>query len=417
MLTLSSVLRNGRWITPLFIVLILCPGISVAKEPGRDPDTGRIRVMYIGAPFTTYCPYTIFKSDPLLITTPISGMAWLDPTIVKRALRLYMPRNRREYANYDVVGLDDATYEHFSPNTLIWMRDSLLEDGLGFFMGGGSGSFGGWVNYLNWGNTPLQEVMPVECIPDRVEFSVNKVTRFDDDFIKSVPWEEFDNHNTFGSYNIVKIKQGAVQLSELRPVDGGRTDPGWSWWDVGNGRFFASPTGFRGTLGGGTTSAGVSFIYWKHYPDFVSNMAYFSAGFIPPSDIKLLHTTRRKFREVDYHRQMVIGTAEFVSRFGANLNRVDEKLGEVEESLELARRSFIDLELAKSLEQTDHTLSILREADALAVRAKQTALFWVYVTEWLVVTATLLVCSSVLWGLMVRRKLYRQVSATRIESL
>lgn len=415
--TVYWILGKNRWIISLFTFLILFPGITVAKDLRRDPDTGRIRVMYIGAPFTTYCPYTIFRNDPLLSTTPISGMAWLDSTIVKRALRLYMPRNRQEYSQYDVVGLDDATYEHFSSNTLIWMRDSLLEDGLGFFMGGGSGSFGGWANYLDWGYTPLQEVMPVECTHDRVEFSVNKVIRFDDEFIRSVPWEEFENHNVFGMYNVVKLKQGAVQLSELRPVGGGRTDPGWTWWDVGKGRFFASPTGFRGTLAGGTTSAGVSFIHWKYYPDFVSNMAYFTAGLTPPSDAQLLHTTRRKFREVDYHRQMVIGTIEFVSRFGASMDRVDEKLEEVEESLERAKLSFIDLELVKSLEEIEHALSILREADALAVKAKQTALFWVYVTEWLVITATLLVCGSILWSLMVRRKLYKQVHATRIESL
>jgi uncharacterized membrane protein len=379
---MPSIPRKNLWMIPLLTFLILLPGVT-SKELRRDPDTGTIRVMYIGAPFRTYCPYTVFRVDPLLTTTPISGMAWLDPTIVKRALRLYMPRNREGYSSYDVVGLDDTTYEHFSPNTLIWMRDSLLEDGLGFFMGGGSGSFGGWANYLDWRHTPLQDVMPVECIPDRVEFSVNKVTRFDDEFISSVPWDDFENHNVFGMYNIVKVKQGAVQLSELRPVAGGRTDPGWTWWDIGEGRFFASPTGFRGTLSVGTTSAGVSFIYWKHYPDFVSNMAYFLAGLTPPSDTQLLHTTRLKFREVDYHRQMVIGTIEFVSRYGANTDRVDGKLA---------------------------------EADDLAVKAKDTALLWVYVTEWLVVSGALLACGSVLWSLMVRRRLYRQVHATRIRT-
>ena len=402
-----------RWVIPLFLFLVLSSGSSNAREFKRDPSTGMIRVMYIGAPFNTYCPYTVFRNDPLLSTTPISGMAWLDSTIIRRALRLYMPRNRREYLNYDVVGLDDATYEHFSPNTLIWMRDSLLEDGLGFFMGGGSGSFGGWVNYLDWGRTPLQEVMPVECIADRVEFSVNRVTRFDDDFIRSVPWDEFENHDVFGSYNVVALKAGAVELSQLRPVDGGRTDPGWTWWDIGNGRFFASPTGFRGTLAGGTTSAGVSFIYWKYYPDFVSNMVYFTAGLVPPSDPQVLHATREKFSEVGYQRQMVIGTMEFVSRFGANLDGVEDKLAEVEESLAIARRSFIDMELAKSMEEVEHVLDLLMEADALAVKAKHSALFWLYVTEWLVITATLLIVGSILWSLMVRRKMYKEVHSTR----
>ena len=35
---------------------------------------------------------------------------------------------------------------------------------------------------------------------------------------------------------------------------------------------------------------------------------------LPPSDAQLLSTTRLKFREIDAHRQMVIGTMEFVSR-------------------------------------------------------------------------------------------------------
>ncbi len=412
---MSSLSRNRRLMFSLFAFLIMLPGLTVAREVKRDPNTGLIRVLYIGAPFNTYCPYTIYRNDPLLSTTPISGMAWLESTIVKRALRLYMPRTRSEYSDYDVVGFDDATYEHFSPNTLVWMRDSLLEDGVGFFMGGGSGSFGGWANYMDWGLTPLQEVMPVECTPGRVEFSVNTVTRFEDDFIKSVPWEEFEDHDVFGMYNVVELKQGAVKLSDLSPVGGGRTDPGWSWWDVGEGRFFASPTGFRGTLAGGTTSAGVSFIHWKYYPDFVSNMAYFTAGLIPPSDSQLLHTTREKFGEIGYHMQMIIGTMEFVSRFGASMSKVDEKLAEAEESLAEAKASFVDLELEKSMKEAEHVLSLLEEADALAVEAKQTALFWLYLTEWLVITATLLICASVLWGLMVRRKLYKKVQATRVE--
>ena len=411
---MSSISGKKRSIATLLALLILFPGIALAREVKRDPDTGRIRVLYIGAPFNTYCAYTVYQNDPLLLNTPVSGMAWLEPTVIKRALRLYMPRTRREYSDYDVVGFDDATYEHFSPNTLIWMRDSLLEDGVGFFMGGGSGSFGGWANYLDWGRTPLQDVMPVECTPDRVEFSVNRVIRFDDDFIRSVPWDEFENHNIFGMYNVVELKQGAVQLSELSPVGGGRTDPGWSWWDVGEGRFFASPTGFRGTLAGGTTSAGVSFIHWRYYPDFVSNMAYFTAGFTPPSDPQLLHTTRQKFREVDYHRQMVIGTMEFVSRFGASMSKIDEKLAEVEKSLARAKLSFIGLELEESMDELEHILSLLSEADALAVKAKETALYWLYVVEWLVVTATLLACGSILWSLMVRRRLYSQVHSTRI---
>lgn len=40
----------------------------------------------------------------------------------------------------------------------------------------------------------ITRILPLECIPDRCEFSVNKVTKFDD---------EFKTHNVFGIYNIV----------------------------------------------------------------------------------------------------------------------------------------------------------------------------------------------------------------------
>lgn len=401
----------------LFILLALFLGPGHGKELKRDPVTGMIRVLYIGSPFEAFCPYPIFRVDPLLSTTPISGLAWLDPDIVKKALRLYLPRTLEEYSKYDVVGLDDASFEHFPAKTLVWMRDSLLEYGLGYFMGGGSGSFGGAHGFPSYGDTPLQEVMPVECMNEFESFSRNRVTRPDDEFVRSVPWEEFENHNVFGAYNVVGLKQGAVQLSELSPLAGGRADPGWTWWDTGKGRFFASPTGFRGTVGTGTTSAGVSFIYWKHYGDFVSNMAYFLAGLDPPSDTMLLYTTRLKFREVDYHRQMITGTMEFVSRFGANPGKVDAKLAEAEEALALARGFFVDLDLEASLEAAEYVTSLLRQADDLALEAKRSALFWVFVTEWLVVTATLLISASFLWGMMVRRKLYREVPSTRARTL
>jgi uncharacterized membrane protein len=409
---------NLRLAILVLVCLMLCPGIITGKEIKRDPNTGMIRVMYIGTPFRAFSPYPIFRIDPLLSTTPISGLAWLEPEIVVRALRLYLPRTRKEFTKYDVIGLDDTTFEHFPANTLVWMRDTVLEDGLGFFMGGGSGSFGGAHGFPSFADTPLQDIMPVDCIPEYRSFSINTVKNFDDEFIRSVPWEDFKNHNVFGFYNVVRLREGAIQLSELRAMAGGAADPGWTWWDIGEGRFFASPTGFRGGLGGGSgTSAGVSFIHWKHYPDFVANMAYFLAGLTPPSDTQLLYTTRLRFREVDYHRQMITGTMEFISRFGANSNRVDEKLNEAEEVLSRARGYFVDLDLARSLEEADQVILLLIEADELALKAKQTALFWVYAIEWLAVTATLLLCGVVLWSLMVRRRLYREVSATRIKPM
>jgi hypothetical protein len=52
-----------------------------------------------------------------------------------------------------------------------------------------------------------------------------------------------------------------------------------------------------------------------------------------------------------------------------------------------------------------------------ADRAMRRALFWVYVSEWFVVAATSMICAVLVWTLMVRKRMYREVEATRLRSL
>jgi hypothetical protein len=49
-----------------------------------------------------------------------------------------------------------------------------------------------------------------------------------------------------------------------------------------------------------------------------------------------------------------------------------------------------------------------------ALKLKDQALFWIYVSEWSVVTGTFLLCSFVVWSLMVKRRLYREVEETKL---
>ena len=50
-----------------------------------------------------------------------------------------------------------------------------------------------------------------------------------------------------------------------------------------------------------------------------------------------------------------------------------------------------------------------------AMKAKDEALFWVYVTEWCALLGTLMISSYVLWTLMVRRRLYKEVRTSRLD--
>jgi len=155
------------------------------------------------------------------------------------------------------------------------------------------------------------------------------------------------------------------------------------------------------------------FIRWKHYPDFVSNLVYYVAGLDPPSDINLLHAVRRRLKDVEDQRQVITGTINFISVFGADTGKVDAKLLEAENRLKDAKRAFVDLNLEESRAVADEVFGMLQDAFDLAIDAKNVALFWIFLTEWLAVSATSLVVGFVVWTLMVRRKLYREVKVTR----
>lgn len=405
---LNGVYLLGRYVALLFIIFVLS-GSAFAKELKRDPDTGVIRVIYIGMP-SAASPYQVFKYDPLLSTLPIQGnMYGIASENVKRSMRIYMPRTKGHLVeDFDIIGLDDTTYDAFPLQTIQWMVDGCRDDALGLFMAGGFESFGGGGGYSSWENTVIREVFPVvstgEYGPDgRVD-----VVEWDDELVKSVPWDRFNEHNIFGGYNVVLTKEGANEIARItRQTASGLTDPAWVWWDIGKGRFFASAPGFRGG------SANKGFIRWKHYPDFVTNMVYFLAGLTPPSDATLLHTTRATFGDIQDRRQTIAGVVDFISRFGADSRRVDEKLKEAEDLRKAAREKFVDLELEESKQIADQVMEVLQEAYDLAFEARDTALFWIFMTEWLVVSGTGLVVGAVLWTLMVKRRLYREVQITR----
>jgi hypothetical protein len=56
----------------------------------------------------------------------------------------------------------------------------------------------------------------------------------------------------------------------------------------------------------------------------------------------------------------------------------------------------------------------LEKTTELALDLKDQALMWVYIIEWLAVTATGSLTAVVVWTLMVRRRMYREVGATRL---
>jgi len=55
----------------------------------------------------------------------------------------------------------------------------------------------------------------------------------------------------------------------------------------------------------------------------------------------------------------------------------------------------------------------MKDLQSLASKLCKRAMIWVYVVDWLAITGTSMVCVFLLWSLMVRRRMYREVGTTR----
>jgi hypothetical protein len=74
---------------------------------------------------------------------------------------------------------------------------------------------------------------------------------------------------------------------------------------------------------------------------------------------------------------------------------------------------YLDHDFEAALAGAHDTLEKLREIEEISVDLKNQALLWVYVVEWLSVTGVSLLSGTIVWTLMVRRRLYREVGLTR----
>ena len=69
-----------------------------------------------------------------------------------------------------------------------------------------------------------------------------------------------------------------------------------------------------------------------------------------------------------------------------------------------------------SRDRIDELRDLMTQIEAKSVELKDRALFWIYVIEWLVVSGVSMLCGFLLYTLMVRRRMYREVSVTRLST-
>jgi hypothetical protein len=143
-------------------------------------------------------------------------------------------------------------------------------------------------------------------------------------------------------------------------------------------------------------------------------VVYFIAGIGLPDDIELVHIARERMLRVIDERSYVLSILDFIERFGANSQKAIEKIGEAEEKRANAVSLFRDMRMTDSLSGLNDALETLDQAYELAMDARDRAMMWIFLVQWLVVTSTGLLCGFILWTVMIKRRLYRDVATTRL---
>jgi len=397
-----------------FTVLILPGSVHSQAEP--------VKVLYTGDPYPGQTPYIFMKVEPFLTVTPIQASrdylwGFFTTADIRKAIRLYMPRNYDSLVeNYDVLIISDSNVASFSAEHLLWFQRAVAEDGRGLVMVGGHETFGTNGHHPDWGETRVGDLLPVETVYGGYESGRLEIFETDNEFMESLPWR--DDLPFLRNYpsNMLRARPGAEVLARTTVTWDLVYDrkylnwknPFFSTWRYnGMGRVFSM-------AGDWTPGGGWQFMQWEYLPDFVANLILYCDNRSIPADLNLVHTVRVRLSTLSYRRTIIISLVDFIETFGANPSNTLLAIGEVDEQRRVADRLYLDQEFAQALETAEMALDLMDEAEATAEKAKRGALLWVYVSEWLVVTATLLLCGFVVWSLMVRRRLYRDVSSTRL---
>lgn len=386
------------------VILLVLPPASMRC----DPQTGRIRLLHIGDVFRRpgFASYFFFQ-DPRIVMFPVpSEVVFIGELEVFRYYRLYLPRTEESVRNdFDVICCAGCYHHHLGGSFLSWARGAVVEEGVGFLMADDPTSFGGRGNNPNWAETVLGEVLPVTCRKGRdwtdLPFKLDIVMP-DHPLVKGMPWDEA----WFVAHNRVYDKPGAtvVARTAMNPVG----LPALAYMDMGQGVSVALVHDWGGRAGWALVPTGI----WAWAPHFFCSLVYYSAQAEIP-DPAMDKTVREKLFTYLSERLLALSFIDFADRFGANTMLLFRELGEIDQKKLAADRLYAVMELVECSEQMDVLISSMKSLSDKALRAKDRALLWIYLSEWFVVTGTMLLSGYTIYMLMIRRKLFRDVAQTR----
>ncbi len=360
-------------------------------------------------------------TDAIVIPTRI-GSANMDitPDTVRRYMRLYFPRTYQELtAKYEFILLEQIDSFYFTPTQFEWMRRSIQEAGLGGLQDRSVMSM-----HLHLSSSWAQSVLS-DAFPNDADAVVSTDYHRNGN-LEIVLNEDPALPDVVKAYkNVLVFEVGGWGSNLMIPKDGSETYT-WSKTDVFPEFSYSRPGFFPHMLGwrygkGYTWSVqdilGASF--WNeavnpYGTDVMISMLMYSTGRRLPEDVVMVHELRNSFSRYAETKGFIFSLMEFIDKFGANTAPLEGRIFEMDEGWHEARLNYMAQEYAESWDNMETLLVDISSLREEALELKDRALLWIYSIEWLCVSGTCLTTGYVVWTLMVKRHLYREIGSTKL---
>jgi len=377
------------------------------------------RFMLIGQVFPSECPVQGWLGkEPgfryIMIPTDTDRLA-LTEDESRKFVRQYFPRTPDElFSNFHFVVMPDAHIKPLTDKQIFWLKEGYEQHGISSFVTVGADVTGNYEQ--EWMASPLHETLPTSLYGQmRLSGSFTIVILREDPPILSM-FRPFNIESFVGSTPFSKNnpREGSIVWADAKFEPGSMRSPWLISWKLG-------------TAGGHSWVASDDLDHQWWWPggmrvestnpysgDVFLNIVYYSMGRALPTDIGVVHRLRESFGLYEISKQMVRGAIDWADKLGANVQAAEKALGKVEETHNLALTQYGSGEYEESAQTLEQAMKEADDALELAYRIKRQAMLYIYVVEWSVTTGTLLLSGSVLYALMIRRRLYRAVETTKL---
>ncbi len=355
-----------------------------------------------------------------LVPTRMYDTEAMRPDEARRMLRLYFPRSDMQMASYDLLIFSGGDVRFFEPQKIAMMIRAVDSGAAAVTdMGGMSVPL-----HPDWIASGIWEVFPNEVLAVKAMWESGLPT--DQPFRVRVNRDlESNPLLPFIPLGIESMVGGRTRTICPRP---GSTVYAWTEAESLRGRTMtyrpaAAVIWKYGTGTGLALEAYFGHSWWssmvdptrnEYGQDILINYLLDAAGRPYARDIGILHAVRQSFAGFQNRLSFLREIFDFVELFGANTNALLEDLDDAKAAFSSARDSYMAGDFEEALRASDRASSQLVDLGHDAMKLKDRALFWIHLIEWLAVAGSLMISGFALDQLMIRRRLYRRPSTTRL---